>query len=278
MLVGASEELDVRHRAAGERQEAAREWVEKQSAAQLDLGRGPLLRVGVVRIEDEEWVLALNLHHIVSDGWSMGILLRELSALYTACLAEREVESEEGREAGRGEAGRGEAERSHLAGAARAVCGLCGVAAGVADGGGAGPADGVLAGAVAGCARSAGAAGGLSAARNQAGRGPGAALRAGGVDAGGLLKKLGRESGATLFMTVLAGIQALLWRYTGQGDISIGTPIANRNREEIEGLIGFFVNMLVLRAEVEGEESFEEHLEAGARGGAGGLRASGCAV
>src|SRR5205823_12423198 len=76
----------------------------------------------------------------------------------------------------------------------------------------------------------------------------------------GALKKLSREEGATLFMTLLAGLQALLWRYTGQGDISIGTPIANRNREEIEGLIGFFVNMLVMRTEVRGEESFAQHL------------------
>src|SRR5437764_9987448 len=62
-------------------------------------------------------------------------------------------------------------------------------------------------------------------------------------------------------MTLLAGLQALLWRYTGQGDISIGTPIANRNREEIEGLIGFFVNMLVMRTEVKEEESFVMHLQ-----------------
>ena len=253
------EELDVRDRAAGERQEAAREWVEKQARRSYDLGRGPLLRVGVVRIEDEEWVLALNLHHIVSDGWSMGILLRELSALYTACLAEREVESEEGREAGRGEAGRGEAERSHLpelpvqyadyaawqrewlteAELARQMeywreqlRGARGVLELPED-----------------------------YRRPAIKRAEGRELRfvlEGSTLAG--LKKLGRESGATLFMTVLAGIQALLWRYTGQGDISIGTPIANRNREEIEGLIGFFVNMLVLRAEVEGEASFEEHL------------------
>ena len=52
----------------------------------------------------------------------------------------------------------------------------------------------------------------------------------------------------------------MLWRYTGQNDISIGTPIANRNRDEIEGLVGFFVNMLVMRAEVNGEQSFVEHL------------------
>ena len=61
-------------------------------------------------------------------------------------------------------------------------------------------------------------------------------------------------------MILLAGLQALLGRYSGQEDISVGTPIANRNQEEIEGLIGFFVNMLVMRMEVRGNESIVEHL------------------
>ena len=74
------------------------------------------------------------------------------------------------------------------------------------------------------------------------------------------LRKLSQQSDATLYMTLLAGLQALLWRYTGQDDITVGTPIANRNREEVEGLIGFFVNMLVLRTEVKGKESFVQHL------------------
>src|SRR5215831_14350853 len=74
------------------------------------------------------------------------------------------------------------------------------------------------------------------------------------------LRKLSQQSDATLFMTLLAGLQALLWRYTGQDEITVGTPIANRNREEVEWLIGFFVNMLVLRTEVKGKESFVQHL------------------
>src|SRR5262249_54303178 len=66
------------------------------------------------------------------------------------------------------------------------------------------------------------------------------------------LKELGRQEGATLFMLLLAAFQALLHRYSGQEDISVGSPIANRNRAEIEGLIGFFVNMLVLRTDLGG--------------------------
>ena len=74
------------------------------------------------------------------------------------------------------------------------------------------------------------------------------------------LKELGRREGATLFMTLLAAFKALLWRYTGQNDVVIGSPIANRNRAEIEELIGFFVNMLVLRTDVSGATTFRELL------------------
>ena len=74
------------------------------------------------------------------------------------------------------------------------------------------------------------------------------------------LKELSRRSGLTLFMTLLAGFEVLLWRLSGQEDICVGTAIANRTRRETEGVIGFFVNTLVLRAEVNGELSFRELL------------------
>jgi non-ribosomal peptide synthetase component F len=72
------------------------------------------------------------------------------------------------------------------------------------------------------------------------------------------LKSLSRQEGVTLFMTLLAGFQTLLYRYTGQDDIVVGTPIANRNRAEIEGLIGFFVNTLALRIDLSGDPTFRE--------------------
>ena len=74
------------------------------------------------------------------------------------------------------------------------------------------------------------------------------------------LKELSGRAGVTLFMTLLAGFKALLWRLSGQEDISVGTAIANRTRQETEGLIGFFVNTLVMRTEVRGELSFNEFL------------------
>ncbi|MEO0834942.1 MAG: 4-hydroxyphenylpyruvate dioxygenase, partial [Cyanobacteria bacterium J06642_3] len=75
------------------------------------------------------------------------------------------------------------------------------------------------------------------------------------------LQNISKESGATLFMTLLASFATLLSRYSNSRDIAIGSPIANRNRSEIESLIGFFVNTLVLRTNLEGEPSFEELLQ-----------------
>src|SRR5215510_14454038 len=72
------------------------------------------------------------------------------------------------------------------------------------------------------------------------------------------LKELSRREGATLFMTVAAAFHLLLGRYAGQEEVTIGTPIANRNRRETEGVIGFFVNTLVLRVRLEGRSSFRE--------------------
>jgi non-ribosomal peptide synthetase component F len=76
----------------------------------------------------------------------------------------------------------------------------------------------------------------------------------------GQLKTLSRRYDATLFMTLLAALQTLLWRYTGQEQISVGTPIAGRTRSETEGLIGFFANTLVLRTDLQGEPSFAQLL------------------
>jgi non-ribosomal peptide synthetase component F len=85
------------------------------------------------------------------------------------------------------------------------------------------------------------------------------------------LKTLSQRSGVTLFMTLLAAFQTLLYRYTGQEDICIGSPIANRNRSETEELIGFFVNTLVLRTDMSENPSFQELLGSGARSDSGCL-------
>jgi len=77
----------------------------------------------------------------------------------------------------------------------------------------------------------------------------------------GALKALSREQGVTLFMVLLAAFKVLLWRYSGQGEVVVGTPIANRQQSEIEGLIGFFVNTLALCTSIEGSESFTNFLK-----------------
>ena len=77
-------------------------------------------------------------------------------------------------------------------------------------------------------------------------------------DVGSALKALSRDEAATLFMTLLAAFKVLLQCYTRQDDLVVGTPVANRNRLEIEGLIGFFVNALVLRTDLSGNPSFRE--------------------
>ena len=92
------------------------------------------------------------------------------------------------------------------------------------------------------------------------------------------LRALSRREGATLFMTLLAGWQLLLSRYSGQDDVSVGTPIAGRTRLETEGLIGFFVNTLVLRTDLSGDPPFRELLAPRARDDAGRVPAPGRAV
>src|SRR5437588_1452374 len=74
----------------------------------------------------------------------------------------------------------------------------------------------------------------------------------------GGLRELSREEGVTLFMVVVAAVKVLLSRYSGQQDIAVGSPISGRSRAELEGVLGCFLNTLVLRTEVRGEESFRE--------------------
>ena len=81
-----------------------------------------------------------------------------------------------------------------------------------------------------------------------------------GRDTVAAIKRLASDEGATLFMALLAAFQTLVQRYTGQDDIAVGSPIANRNRIEIEGVVGFFVNSLVLRTDLSGDPTFREAL------------------
>ena len=200
---------------------------------------GPLLRGVLLRLAAEDHAAALTAHHIASDGWSMGILVREVAALYPAFLAGRPSPLAElpvqyadfavwQRRWLRGEVLDGE-----IAWWRRQLAGLPPLLELPADR----PRPAV-----------------------QSYRGATRPVR---LPAGltRRLEALARSAGATLFMVLLAGFQALLARLSGQDDLAVGSPVAGRNRIEIEGLIGFFVNTLVLRGDLRGSPPFRELLD-----------------
>src|SRR6185312_5791905 len=205
----------------------------------FDLEQGPLIRGRLVRLGEEEHALLITMHHIVSDGWSMGVLMEELSALYGAYVrGEQERLPELGvqyadyavwqREWMEGEVLRQQAEywKKELEGAP-AVLEL--------------PKDHERA-----------------AEPDYAGEVVGLTL---GEELTAGLEELSRRQGVTLYMTLLAGWAALLGRLSGQEEVVIGTATANRGRSEIEKLIGFFVNTLAMRVEVSGGVTVGELLE-----------------
>jgi len=229
---------DLTGLAAGERERRALELAGAAAQRPFDLERGPLLRASLLRLGPERHVLLLCLHHIVSDGWSMGVLMNELGALYGAFRA--------GRPSGLPDLPIQYADYARWQSAW-----LTGevlerqLAYWTEKLGGAPPALELPA----------------DRPRPAAATFRGATLARDlpGDLAQGLLD-LGRREGATPFMTLLAAFQALLHRYTGQEDIVVGSPIANRTRAETEGLIGFFVNTLVLRTDLGGDPTFRELL------------------
>jgi acyl carrier protein len=217
----------------------ARRLVTYDALLPFDLSRGPLLRTGLVRLADDDHIVLFTMHHIVSDGWSIGVLIREIATLYTAFtndepspLPELPIQYADfaawQREWLQGEVLESELRywRQALSGAP-AILQL--------------PTDRLRPSVQS------------SHGANQL------ILLSEDLTAG--LKQLSRAEGVTLFMTLLTAFQTLLYRYTGQDDIVIGTPIAGRNRADIEGLIGFFVNTLVLRTKIPAEISFRELLK-----------------
>jgi amino acid adenylation domain-containing protein/non-ribosomal peptide synthase protein (TIGR01720 family) len=228
--------LDLADLAGVKQQKRVQEEAAREAALPFDLGRGPLLRARLLRLGDEEHVALFTMHHIVSDGWSMGVFVRELAALYQAFAAGRPSPlpelpvqyrdfAEWQREWLTGE--RLEQQLAYWNEKLKAPLAMLEL-----------PAD-----------RPRPAVQTYRGAHHRFALAPELNAR---------LKKFGRERGATLFMTLLAGFEALLHRTTGQTDVSVGTPIANRNRRELEDLIGFFVNTLVLRTDLAGDPSFEE--------------------
>lgn len=215
----------------------ARRTILEEFRRPMDLRRGPLFRARLLRLASEDHVLLFVLHHIIADGWSIGLLNRDLTALYDAC---RQRSSSELPELALQYADFATWQRRSLE---------------------SGPLERLL----------------------EYWRPKLSNLRAldlltdhvrpavqtyrGGQEDLLLppsltegLEQLGRENRATLFMTLLAAFKVLLYRYSGQEDIAVGSPIAGRTRSEVEDLIGFFVNTLVLRTDLSGDLPFRELL------------------
>ncbi|BDU21544.1 hypothetical protein DYGSA30_30010 [Dyella sp. GSA-30] len=224
-------EHDLRGRADAEL--ALLALLDDEVHAPFDLASGPLIRASLIRLADDEHVFALNQHHVVSDGWSIGIIVRELTALYNA-FSENRPDPLPGlgiqypdyaawqRKWLSGERLRAQADYWR-----RTLDGAPTLLALPTDR----PRPAEQSYAAAWVPMS------LDASLTQA------------------LKRLGQQHGATLYMTMLAGWAAVLARLSGQDDLVIGTPTANRNRREVESLIGFFVNTLALRIDLSGAPS-----------------------
>ncbi len=223
---------------AGADADEVRRRVEEEVGRPFDLSRDPMLRALLIRESAASHVLVLSMHHIATDGWSVTILFRELSALYNAFRRGAAPALPDVRI---GYADFAVWQRRKLSG--RALDAELGYwkreladAPPVLDL----PAD---------RARAAVAA--------WRGATHGVTLPA---ELAASLRLLGRRERTTLFMTLLAAFQTLLHRYSGQEDVLVGTPIANRQSVETEGLIGFFANTLVLRGRFDGDPTFRELL------------------
>ncbi|MEA2693226.1 MAG: hypothetical protein QOJ16_2613, partial [Acidobacteriota bacterium] len=230
--------IDLGSLPAAAREAEARRLALAEVDRPFDLREGPLLRLQLLRLGEEEHLLLATLHHIATDGWSNGIFVRELTALYAAFsqglpspLPELPVQYADFA-AWQRRVFQGEVLEKVLGYWRRQLAGSPPVLALPTDR----PRPAVQ-----------GLAGGSVLAELPAG------LAA-------VVKELCRRSGATLFMGITAAFQALLARLTGQSDLSVGTPVANRHRSEIEGLIGYFGNTLVLRGDLGGDPTFRDLL------------------
>ncbi|MFP2912261.1 amino acid adenylation domain-containing protein, partial [Pyxidicoccus sp. 3LFB2] len=232
------ERVDLSGLPEAERQAEARRRAEHESTRPFNLETGPLLRTTLLKLTPDEHVLVLVLHHIVSDGWSLGVLTREMGALYTAFSQGQPVSLPElpvqyadyavwQRSWLQGEVLEAQLGywRKQLSEAPRAL---------------ELPTDKP---------------------RPAVQTFRGATCEAHWPrELWESVKALAQRENATPFMVLLAGFQVVLARYSGQDDIVVGSPIANRTRAETEGLIGFFVNTLVLRARLGGNPTFRELL------------------
>jgi amino acid adenylation domain-containing protein len=235
-IVTPFEVLDLRAVPESTREGEAIAAARREARTPFDLEAGPLLRTKLLRVGDEAWLLLLTIHHIVADGWSIGVIMREFARIYPAIAANQEIPLEP-LEWQYVDYTLAELERlsspamqdnyryfQEKLGGAPLLTTF--------------PTD------------------------RPRPEQPTSGSRIHTV----LLPRrvfeniedFSRQRGGTIFMTMLAAYKILLYRYTGQRDLIVGAPIANRTRPETEPLAGFFVNMLPLRTVLDPRQSFEE--------------------
>ena len=230
--------MDLTHLPEAEREAQVQKFSVEEVRRPFDLERGPLLRAKLLRFADDEYVVFFTVHHIVSDGWSNELLVREVQILYAAYSQDRPSPLPElsiqyadyarwQRDWLKGEVYERQLSywRERLRGA-RATLTL--------------PTDRPR-----------------PTFRSYRGAVQGLWVR---PELAGELRRISREQGATLFMTMLTAFDIVLCHYTKQTDIVVGTPVAGRSRAETEPLIGFFINTLVLRSDLSGDPTFAELL------------------
>ncbi len=229
--------IDLQQLPVNEREAAAQQTIAQEIQQPFNLAQGSLLRVTLLQLNSTEYVLLINLHHIVFDEWSIALLIRELGLLYSAFSAGKPLSLPElpiqyadfahwQREWLQGDELESQMSywRSQLQNLSVLEIGS-----------------------------------NRSRLNEPCNRGATQLLELP-LDLSQALLALSQQEGVTLFMILLAAFQALLYRYTGQTDIAVGSPIANRNRRELEDLIGFFANSLVLRTDLSGNPTFRELL------------------
>ncbi|HHJ52914.1 MAG TPA: amino acid adenylation domain-containing protein, partial [Caldithrix abyssi] len=233
------EVVDISHLPEKEREAESRRLVNNEARKPFDLTTGPLIRTLLVQLAEEEYVLMITMHHIISDGWSIGVFVKEIAVLYEAFSKGKESPLPElpiqyaDYAAWQREWLSGEVLEEQLGYWKQKLGGHLPVLELPTDR----PRPAV-----------------------QSSRGNSLTV----IFPKELIDQVhdfSIKTGVTPFMTYLAAFYVLLYRYSRQTDISVGTPIANRTEGETEGLIGFFVNTLVLRTDLSGKPSFKEFVQ-----------------
>ena len=227
---------DLRGESPDKKEETARALSRNEAEGRFDLAQGPLLRARLLRWADDEHILLLTMHHIISDGWSFGVLGREIEAVYESAIRGEKCPLPDlslqyadyacwERQWLQGQALKDQLEywRNNLSGELP-VLSL--------------PADRPR--------------------TNTLGLSGGVKYWSIPAESVKQVRLVGIQEGATPFMVVLAVFKDLLYRYSGQDEILIGVPTAGRNRDEVQSLIGFFANTLALRTELGGDPTFSE--------------------